>query len=80
MSDREFYRTTYKIVVLSEHPVKDFLSLESIAYEITEGDCSGQLTTESAETLDGPSMATALINQGSEPEFFQLDDTGDDLS
>jgi hypothetical protein len=61
-----------KIEVLSEERYA-LHSLEQVAYDITEGDCSGQWFIESAEEVDGPTMARLLLAQGSDPGFFGLE-------
>jgi len=76
----KYYRTEIKVVVLSEEPY-EFESLENTAYHITDGDCSGEVSiVEANKELTGPEMARALQDQGSDPEFFQLDASGNDLS
>lgn len=76
-SKRKFYRSVFKIEVLSERPLPP-LSLEQIAYEITEGESSGDLVREKLEVVDAKKMAKLLMKQGSDPGFFQLDEHGND--
>lgn len=70
-----FYRTVYQVEVLSRGPMPDGISLEHIAYAITDGDCSGNVQTTS-EQVDGPTMARLLQEQGSEPMFLGLTEDG----
>lgn len=77
-SKRKFYRTTIVIEVLSEEPYTPD-SVQQIDYDIIEGDCSGQMFAGKSFEVDGPTMAANLKAQGSDPEFFQLDDEGNDL-
>jgi hypothetical protein len=78
---RKFYRTVIQVEILSEDKIDtDGMSLAQIGYEIVEGDWSGRVTTVSAETLDGPAMAKALQAQDSDPEFFFLDELGNEFS
>jgi len=80
MAKRKFFKTVLKVEILSENkPIDDTLSLSEIAYEITEGGCSGKVETEMAVKLSGKEMAQALQAQASDPEFFQLDEEGNDL-
>ena len=80
MSKRKFYKTIIQLEVLSEYPIED-KTLGDINYEIDEGDCSGLYTTlVQDEICDGKEMAELLIKQGSEPEFFMLDENGNDLN
>lgn len=78
-SNRKFYRAVFHYEVLSEEPIED-MSLEDIDYECRDGHCSGAFFGEVDRTeLTGPEMAKALQTQGSDPEFFQLDEEGNDL-
>lgn len=77
-SKRKFYRTVFTVEVLSEEPLPD-MSLDEIAYEITEGGSSGDLTRSKSETVDAKKMAKLLMKQGSDPEFFQIDEDGNDI-
>jgi len=57
------------------------MSLTDIDEAINNGDCSGRVTTiVDNEVKTGKEMAKLLKAQGSDPEFFQLDDEGNDLS
>lgn len=79
-SQRKFYRSVVTLEILSETPIADRLGemrLEDIAYEITDGDWSGDWNSEHDE-LDGPAMAKALQAQGSDPGFFRLTEDGED--
>lgn len=76
---RTFYKAVFSIEVLSEEPIDD-MTLEDIEYAITEGHCSGVITKSDTVEMTGPEMAKALLAQGSDAEFFQLDDDGNDLS
>jgi predicted metal-binding protein len=77
MTDRKFYKTVIQVEVLSEEPF-DYEDLADVYSAITEGDCSGKLSTWSQEVLDGKQAADALINQASDPSFFMLTQEGDD--
>ena len=70
-------RTEIKVVVLSEEPF-DFTNLATVAHAITDGDCSGECTVLRQKWLVGKAAADAVIAQGSDPEFFGIDDDGDD--
>lgn len=71
------YKTKLTIEVLSEGEYGDGLTLEQIAYDISEGPCVGRLSIEKSTTLSAKEMADALVDFGSEPSFFQLDDNGE---
>ena len=79
ISKRTFYRTVIQVVVLSENPYNE-TDLEQIAYDIKEGDQSGQVTITSAnEEMNSKTAVALLKEQGSEPSFFMLDDQGNDI-
>jgi hypothetical protein len=79
MTDRKFYRTRIVVEVLSDYQLPDGTDLESIHYEITQGGCSGVSAVESEREIDGREAVRALIQQGSEPAFFGLDEDGNDI-
>ncbi len=81
-SKRKFYRTVYQIEVLSEEKFDNEggMSLTDIDNAITDGDCSGRVKfIVNNEEKTGKEMAELLKEQGSDPEFFQLDENGNDL-
>ena len=78
VSKRKFYKTMVQYEVLSEEPIEQ-VDLDRLKYEITEGRWSGRLYTLQSTELNGLQAAMALENQGSDPEFFNLDINGDDV-
>lgn len=66
---RSFKKTVLRVEVLSDGEW-DWETLADVAYSITEGDCSGEVETESVEFLSAGDTASALIAQGSEPSFL----------
>lgn len=78
MATRKFHRYLYELEVLSEEELPD-MDLAELAYEITDGQCSGVWHETKHEVVDGPAMAGLLQEQGSDPEFFMLTPAGDDL-
>jgi hypothetical protein len=77
MTDRKFHKTIVQVTILSEEPIGE-CTLGDIDYNITEGDWSGHVECVSEETLDGKQAADALLEQASDPEFFQLTKDGND--
>jgi len=77
MTNRKFYRTVVQVEVLSESSIQT-AELDALHHMITEGDCSGHLTTVVQEELNGKQAADALVKQASDPSFFNLADNGDD--
>lgn len=78
MTNRKFYKTVITVEVLSEDPYQ-FENLSELAYDVDEGDCSGKTTIEKTEEVDGATMALLLAAQGSDSEFFRIDDEGNDI-
>ena len=76
-SKRKFHRTVYQYELLTEEEPGP-LTLEGIHYLAIEGHGSGMFLGATGEVVDGPQMAKLLISQGSDPEFFELDEHGDD--
>jgi len=71
-----FYRTVVQVEILSRGQLPEHPSLEYIAHEITEGDCSGTVRRTVEEQVDGPAMAGLLLEQGSDPLFLGLTEDG----
>ena len=79
MTNRRFYRTVVQIEVLSEEPLSNEIDIGSLYYDITEGDCSGSTEVITRENVNGKRIADLLSAQGSDPQFFQVDNDGNDV-
>lgn len=77
-SRRTFYKRVITIEVLSEEPY-EVEDLADIAHDIVHGHQSGAWSLGEHQEMSGPEMAKALVDQGSAPEFFRLDEHGNDL-
>ena len=77
-SKRKFYVTKYVVTLLSEEPLKSAMSLEEVAYAMNEGECSGEVEAFPAKKVGAKKMAKLLQAQGSDPEFFHIDEEGND--
>ncbi|MFA5571473.1 MAG: hypothetical protein WDA42_00070 [Candidatus Bathyarchaeia archaeon] len=77
-SKRKFYKTIIEVEVLSEEPytVED---LQQVHYDITAGDYSGTFEVVESVIINSVEAANLLSAQGSDPEFFRLSSTGEDL-
>ena len=80
-SNRKFYRYTFTYEVLAEREfdLGDFASMADIEHEAVFGDFSGRRGETTVEVVDGAVMARLLQEHASDPEFFQLDEHGNDL-
>lgn len=78
MAQKRFFKTTITIEILSEKKYNS-IDLNQIAYDITDGDCSGRVKVEGYKELTSQETASELLMQGSDPEFFGLDITGKTL-
>lgn len=76
-SKRKFYRTKLVVEVLSDEPYTED-DLNYVNRDITDGDCSGEVTNLGSEEVDGPAMAKLLMSQASDPSFFNLTPEGED--
>lgn len=76
MKEGKFYRTTWTVVILSEEPVPESAPLENVLQECVNGDYSGRCAITKTEEINGQEMAKALIEQGSDPSFFGLNEDG----
>ncbi len=78
--EKKIYRTVIRFEILSEEPIETN-NLERIADECNEGSWSGQFLDEeiSNEELIGKSAIEKIKAQGSSPEFFNLDEHGNEI-
>jgi hypothetical protein len=78
MNRHYFRRTVIQVEVLSDDKDRDFgnMDLDDIAYSITDGGCRGTFRVVSDKRVTGKEMAKLVRAQGSDPEFFQIDDKG----
>jgi len=79
-SKRKFHKTVLTVTVLSEEPISPDIDLADVAHEIIEGDWSGDWGITEAQEVDAKTIAKLLREQGSDPEFFGINDEGDDVN
>ncbi len=75
---RKFYKTIFQMTVLSQYPVND-LTLDQVAAEIDYGDCVGELILPFCEEISPFVCANELCEMGRKPEFFGLDENGNEI-
>jgi hypothetical protein len=80
---KKIYKNIISFTVLSETPLEDGIGLgylESIVGSCITGDfIGGNITTESKE-LSGKRAVEEIQKLDSDPEFFQMDGSGNDIS
>lgn len=83
---KKIYRTVVRYEILSEEPFSDKSGdnedlLSFIARECIYGSWSGHFLEEEVlnEELEGKKAADAIIAQGSDTEFFNMDEEGNNL-
>lgn len=75
IDERKFFRTTITVEVLSEGaPMDTVFDLRDLHTAIVDGPCSGDIKITAVKELTPGKAAAELIKQGSEPEFFGLED------
>ena len=80
VTTRKFYRTVFTYEVLTEEPItNETWTLAQINSMCYEGHASGHFLDTKEEVLDGPATANKLAEQGSDPEFFGLDENGNEV-
>ena len=80
MAKKKIYKSVLRVTILSEEPLPECVSLDTIQHEIDEGDWSGATDWESNDAeLVGKEAAKAMLDQGSDPEFFQMDEDGNEI-
>lgn len=79
MTKRKFYKTLVTLEVLSEEPIPEGMEVPDIMAEATDGAYSAQVLPTAQKILNGKQAAKALMDQGSDPGFFQLTEDGKDV-
>lgn len=76
-STRKCFRTLHLVMAVSEDRSLEELSLEDLAYEITDGSSVGQVLSQS-DTISPALAARLLVEMGSDPGFFHIDEHGNE--
>lgn len=76
---KEFHRYTIVVTILTESTIPEEFELDTLWRECMEGYYSGAWDMTGDEILEPNEMAQALMDQGSNPEFFGLTDDGLEL-
>lgn len=76
---KTIYKTVIEVEILSEDPIPDGISLSEVAEQGYDGDFSVVAETKSSKPIRGKKAVEAIINQGSDPEFFGMDRDGNEI-
>jgi hypothetical protein len=76
---RKFYKSIIEITVLSEDRPCEFNSLGDLTYLINDGPYSGEIVIKEEIEVSSQEMVNLLMDQSSDPEFFNLDENGNNL-
>lgn len=73
---KKFFKTVVQVTILSEDEPCVTTDLTAIECGITSDGWSGQVEIVKTTELTAPEVAKALMEQGSDPEFFGVDENG----
>jgi len=77
---KKLFRNVYVVEVLSEEPLGDGMTLEQLQYEMLDGDCSGVVKHKHRnQEVTGRKAAKMVMAQGSLPEFFGMNEFGNEI-
>ena len=77
---KKIYRTVITLTVYSDYPLPEGMSLEEIDANCEDGDFTGKTEFSEVNTvLIGQEAADAVLGVGSSPDFFQMDENGNEL-
>lgn len=74
----KFYKTVIKTTVLSDEPFQ-WDDLSQIHQSITDGECVGSTEEVSQEEITPKECSKLCLELSSDPEFFNLDEEGNEL-
>ena len=80
MAKKTIYKSVIIFEVLSDEPISDNMLLSEMANECNTGDFSGIHEFKILnQPIKGIKAAKAVMKQGSSPDFFQMDENGDEI-
>jgi hypothetical protein len=75
-----FKRTVIQVEVLHTDDINiPQFSMSEVLYQIDEGECSGEIKVISSDEITGKQMAKYAKAQGSDPDFFGIDEDGNPI-
>lgn len=80
MAKKIIYKTVIMVEVLSEEPIDSSMSLDQIEEECNTGSFSGMHSiVVSNKPIKGLNAVKEMRKQGSDPDFFQMDENGNEI-
>jgi len=80
MKKKTLYRTVIQLEIISETPIEHSMSVSEMQRECDDGEFSGSTDTViSNEPISGKAAAAKVIEQGSDTEFFNMDEDGNEI-
>jgi len=77
---KKIYRTMVLLTVLSDYPLPEGMSLEELDANCADGDFTGKTDFQEVNReFEGQDAADAVFKIGSSPDFFQMDENGNEL-
>jgi hypothetical protein len=80
MAKKTIYKSVIIVEVLSEEPIESDMLLREIADECDTGSFSGIYEFKILnQPIKGVKASKAIMKQGSSPDFFQMDENGNEI-
>lgn len=77
---KKIYKSVFTFEVLSDEPIPDNMYFNNVVDETYNGEFSGQVINCKMNVLVKGKRAVKVIRgQGSDPEFFGMDDNGNEI-
>lgn len=77
-NEKKYYKTKITIEVLSEEPIPSWMEASNVLTGMDTGEFVGVTSKASPTELTGKQMADELTKFGSQPEFFSLNEDGEE--
>lgn len=81
MAQRKIYKSVLKIEILSDEPIHENASLESVQEAIEYGPSSGKISWEKRNIqVTGIDAVKECNKHGTDTDFFEMDDHGNKIT
>lgn len=75
---KKLHRTIIQVEVLSNYRY-DFVGLDHLVYDITDGDCSGNAKIIKSDTVEGLEAVKSVHEHKTDTDLFFMDDQGNEM-